>query len=138
MNMLIFSPTQIRAKVYILFASIEEDICTPKGKAYSDQTGRFPHKSTRGNQYICTLYDYDGNKILTEPLKSRQVKVIATAFTKCYERLTTYGHAVQLFVLDNECSNDLKLAVLSTDTKFELVPPHHHRRNAAERAIRTY
>ena len=133
-----FPPTQIRIKVYNLFASIKEDIFTPKEKAYSDQTGRFPHKSTHGNQYIFTLYDYDGNTILAEPLKPRQGKVIATAATKFYEQLTKHVHAVQLFVLDNECSNDLKLAILSTDVKFELVPPHQHRRNAAERAICIY
>ena len=133
-----FVPKQIKSKVYTLFASIEKDIFDPKNKAYSDLTGRFPHASSRGNQYIFVLYDYDGNVILGETLKSRQSKVIATAFTKYYQRLTQHGHAVELFVLDNECSNDLKLAILSTDAEFQLVPPHQHRRNAAERAIRTY
>ena len=126
-----FFPAQIKSKVYTLFASIEKYIFEPKEKAYSDLTGRFPHKSTRGNQYIFTLYDYDGNTILGKPLKSRQGKVIATAFTTCYERLTKHGRAVELFVLDNECFNDLKLVILSTDAKYELVPSHHHRRNAA-------
>ena len=109
-----------------------------KEKVYSDQTGRFPHKSSRGNQYIFTLYDYDGNTILAEPLKSRGGKVIAAAFTKFHSRLTRHGHEVKIFVLDNECSNDLKLVTAVADATFELVPPHTHRRNAAERAIRTY
>ena len=133
-----FFPAQIKSKVYTLFASIEKDIFDPKQKAYSDLTGRFPHTSSRGNQYIFVLCDYDGNIILGEPLKSRQGKVIATAFTNCYKRLTKHGYSVELFVLDNKCSNDLKLAILSTDAKFQLVPPHQHRRNEAERAIRTY
>ena len=30
----------------------------------------------------------------------------------------------------------MKLAILNTNSTFELVPPHQHRRNTAERAIR--
>ena len=65
-------PEKIKDKVYELFALITP--AAPKEKAYSDQTGRFPHKSTRGNQYLFTLYDYDSNAILQHPLKNRQVK----------------------------------------------------------------
>ena len=36
----------------------------PKKTAYTDQTGRFPCQSTRGNNYIFICYDYDGNTIL--------------------------------------------------------------------------
>ena len=38
-------------------------------KAYMDSTGRFPHKSTRGNEYVMVVYDYDSNAILVEALK---------------------------------------------------------------------
>ena len=40
-------------------------------------------------------------------------------------------------LVDNECSNDLKLAIIKSGGTYELVPPHQHRRNAAEKAIRT-
>ena len=36
-------------------------------KAYSDLTGRYPHISSRGNQYILTVYDYDSSGILVQP-----------------------------------------------------------------------
>ena len=39
--------------------------------------------------------------------------------------------------MDNECSSDLKLAIINSNSKYELVPPHQHRRNAAEKVIRT-
>ena len=32
-----------------------------------------------------------------------------------------YGHDVKIFVLDNECSSDLKLAILDTNSKYQLV-----------------
>jgi hypothetical protein len=33
------------------------------GKIYTDQTGRFPVVSSKGNKYIMMLYDYDSNAI---------------------------------------------------------------------------
>jgi hypothetical protein len=48
-----------------MFATITET-----GKIYTDQTGRFPVTSSRGNRYILVLYDYHTNAILTEPLKN--------------------------------------------------------------------
>ena len=59
------------------------------------------------------------------------------AFRETFERLTKNGHEVKLFVLDNECSNDLKKAITSADKQYKLVPPHQHHRNATERAIWT-
>jgi hypothetical protein len=38
-------------------------------KIYTDQTGRFPVISSKGNTYIMVLYEYDGNVILAEPIK---------------------------------------------------------------------
>ena len=40
-----------------------------KGTAYHDLNGIFPHKSSRGNEYILVNYDHDRNSILAEPLK---------------------------------------------------------------------
>ena len=39
-----------------------------KGKVFSDQTGRFPITSSRGNKYIMAMYDNDSNTILAEPM----------------------------------------------------------------------
>ena len=36
--------------------------------AYMDLTGRFPYRSSRGNEYILVRYHYDSNSILVEPL----------------------------------------------------------------------
>ena len=49
-----------------VFATIEET-----EKVYTDQTGRFPVRSSAGNQYILVLYDYDSNAILAEAHKER-------------------------------------------------------------------
>ena len=39
--------------------------------------------------------------------------------------------------MDNECSVDLKLAIIKNNGTYELVPPNQHRRNSVEKVIRT-
>jgi hypothetical protein len=43
-----------------------------------------------------------------------------------------------MYILDNEASAQLKQALAKYALTYQLVPPHLHRRNAAERAIRTF
>ena len=40
--------------------------------------------------------------------------------------------------MDNEASLTIQNALQTNDVKFQLVPPNHHRANAAERAIQTF
>ena len=40
-----------------------------KGKTYTDQTGRFPCQSSRGNNYVFICYDYDANTILVRAMQ---------------------------------------------------------------------
>ena len=60
-------PDKIEDKTYNLFCIVSP--ARPKEKAYSDLTGQFPHKSSRGNGYIFTMYDYDSITILQVPIK---------------------------------------------------------------------
>ena len=47
---------------------------------HTDQTGRFPATSTRGNQYIMVLVEVDGNYINVEPMKNRMKGSIVKAY----------------------------------------------------------
>ena len=40
-------------------------------KAYSHLTGKLPHKSSRGNQYLMVFYNYDANYINVILIKPR-------------------------------------------------------------------
>ena len=110
----------------------------PKEKAFSDLTGRFPHRSSRGTEYLLVVYHHDSNAILVEPVKNRQAAEITRAWKNIHETLKQRGEQPKIYILDNEVSNDLKKAFLKNKVNFELIPPHMHRRNAAERAIRTF
>ena len=120
------------------------DICaiiTPfntKERAYSDLTGRFPYKSSRGNEYLLVVYDYDSNAILVEPLKNRTAHVITKAWQKIHSTFKNRGVDPKLYILDNEISGEFKDALKKNTVQYQLTPPHMHRRNAAERAIRTF
>ena len=60
---------------------------------YHDLTGAFPHKSSRGNQYIYLFYDYDVNAILTQPIKNRQAATVHHALLSLHEVLQQSGNA---------------------------------------------
>jgi hypothetical protein len=107
-------------------------------KPYSDQTGKFHTPSSRGNHYIFVLYHTDTNSIHTVAIPNRLAGTIRDAWEATHKMLIHQGHPPELYVLDNECSDDLKKAFLKYNVQFQRVPPKEHRVNAAERAIRTF
>ena len=107
-------------------------------KIYTDQPGRFPKKSSRGNQYIMVLTEVDSDAILVEPMKNRTAGEMIRAYQVLIDRLNSAGIFPKLHILDNECSADLKAVIKENGMKFQLVPPHDHRRNIAEKAISTF
>jgi ribosomal protein S24E len=114
-------------------ATIEET-----GKVYTDQTGAFPTKSSNGKKYMLVMYHYDTNAILVEPLKTRHGNEILRGYQKLYTHLTNRGFKPTTHWLDNEASTTLKEFNTSEQVDYQLVPPQVHRRNSAERAIRTW
>ena len=133
-----FFPTPEKPNVpsHHCFELIESFI--PKHTAYGDLTGRFPHTSSRGNKYLFIVYDYESNAILCKPLKNRTAGEIKTAWEAVHSQLSLSGSQPGLYILDNKASFELKRAMKKNNLDFQLVPPHIHRRNAAERAIRTF
>ena len=114
------------------------DIYASVYRAYSDHTGNFPHLSARGNQYIFVYYYYNSNAILVEALPNRTSGDLTKSWTTCFTKLQYHGYASHLHILENECSENMKKAFCKNNVDFQLVPPHVHRRNAAERAIQTF
>ena len=78
------------------------------GKNYTDQTGRFPVTSRKGNKYILVAYHYDSNTIYAEPLKIRSGLDLTSAYQKIHSLLTNRGLRPHLHILYNECTNVLK------------------------------
>jgi hypothetical protein len=108
------------------------------GLTHSDLTGRLPTTSLKGNTYVLFLYEYETNKILTKPMKSRGDQEMVRAYSKLIQELVDNIFKPRLQSLVNECSNSLHSLLNQHDIQFQLAPPHMHRRKAAERAIQTF
>jgi hypothetical protein len=108
-----------------------------EGITYSDLTGIYPTKSSRGNQYIVVCYDYDTNSIQARLTKSHNATDIRDATMSMIEKLASSGHPPKLHIMDNEASVIIKTALLKHKVQYQLLPPHLHRCNSAERAIQT-
>ena len=122
-------------RTHFCFAAVIEPA---NGQIHTDQTGKFVVASNSGNNYILVLYDYDSNSILVEPLRSRTGPCILAGYQVLHARLVAAGLRPKLQRLDNECSSALKQFLVDENVDYQLVPPRLHRRNAAERAIRTF
>jgi hypothetical protein len=83
-------------------------------------------------------YIYDCNYIKFVPMKSRSALEWVKAYDSVHQELTVKGFKPKNQTLDNEASTALKNFFTVNDIAYQLVPPHCHRRNAAERAIRTF
>jgi hypothetical protein len=106
---------------------------------YMNLTGRFPSVSIRGYKYILVLHNNDtNNNILAEPMKNRSDSEAIRAYTVMYNELTIKGLRPLFQTMDNEASAALKTFITSREMKFQFIPPHIYRKNAAERAIQTF
>jgi hypothetical protein len=70
-------------------------------------------------------------------MKNRSDNEHLRAYNKLHQFLADRGFKPLLQKLDNEASNALKRNIRDKDIDFQLVPPHTHCHNAAERAIQT-
>jgi hypothetical protein len=107
-------------------------------KIYTDQPGRFPKKSSRGNQYIMVLTNVDSDAILVQLMKNRTAGEMIRAYQVLIDRLNSADIFPKLHILDNECSIELNAVIINNKTTFQLVSPHNHHRNIAKKAIQTF
>jgi hypothetical protein len=125
--------TDLGTKTHLVYAVVLD-----QGQLYTDLTGKFPVLSSKGNSYVISCYIYDCNYIKVVPVKSRSASEWVKAYDGIHQELTVKGFKPNLQTLDNEVSTALKNFFTVNNIAYQLVPPHCHRRNAAERAIRTF
>jgi hypothetical protein len=125
--------TDLGSKAHLVYAVVVD-----KGQLYTDLTGKFLVRSSKRNSYVMVWYIYDCNYFKVIPMKSRSASEWVKAYDTIHQELTVKGFKPKLQTLDNEASAALKHYFTANDVDYQLVPPHCHRRNAAERAIRTF
>jgi hypothetical protein len=82
-------------------------------------------------------YVYDCNYIKVIPMKSRSASEWVKTYGHIHQELTVKGFRPRLQTLDNKASAAVK-NFFTNYVDYQLVPPHCHLHNAAERAIRTF
>ncbi|OEU17012.1 hypothetical protein FRACYDRAFT_239613 [Fragilariopsis cylindrus CCMP1102] len=108
-----------------------------KGMTSSDQTGAFPHTSSRGNRYIMVMEDSDSGAILAVASKSRNKDHLLAGFIEMHDTLKKAGINPVLHRIDNEFSKELIEEIESRGLKYQIAPRGNHRTIPAERAIQT-
>jgi hypothetical protein len=108
-------------KTHCIYAAVVD-----AGQIYTDQTGRFPVISSRGNVSNMVLYEYDGNAIMTEPIKNNKAAELSRSFQVMEQKMTSRRLTPKLMTLDNEASKLLKDYLHDQDINFQLVPPYCH------------
>ena len=101
----------------------------------SDQTGRFPVTSFKGNQYVMVLFQTIGNNILVEPMRNRTSGQMVRAYQVLIDRMKEKGLVPTMHILDNECSAEFKNAIIENKMKYQLVPPNANREDCDKKIL---
>jgi hypothetical protein len=127
------TPAGLVSKTHLVYAVVVD-----QGQLYTDLNGKFPVRSSKGNWYVMVCYSYDCNYVKFVPMKSRSASEWVKAYDYIHQELTSKGFKPILQTLDNDASESSKCFFTTNDVDCQLVPPRCHRRNATERAIRTF
>ena len=103
-----------------------------------DATGRFPVISIDGKQYIMIFYSEHGNYIKVFAIANRTKACIVAVYEEALRFFQTKGLTPTFQRVDNEISAPYKALLDKNNITLDLVPPGQHRRNKAERALRTF
>jgi hypothetical protein len=95
--------TSLGTKTPLVYA-----VLVDQGQLYTDLTGKFPVRSSKGNSYVMVCYVYDCNYVKVIPMKSRSASEWVKAYDHIHQELTAKGFKPKLQTLDNEASAALK------------------------------
>jgi hypothetical protein len=86
-------------KTHLVYAVVFD-----QGQLYTDLTGKFPVRSSKGNSYVTVCYIYDCNYVKVVPMKSRSASGWVKAYDSIHQELTVKSFKPKLQTLDNEAS----------------------------------
>ena len=75
-----------------------------KEEIHIDQTGKFPHLSSKGNRYIMVAHNIDANYIFMDTMKNRSESQIMACYQQIVSRMKKAGLTLRKHILDNEAS----------------------------------
>jgi hypothetical protein len=91
-----------------------------------------------GSVCFLVLHHYKSNCILSTPIAGLDDKSIFEAYKTRFKELKSKGFKPKLNVMDNQAMKHIKKFLTKNECKHQLVEPHNHQVNAAERVIQTF
>ena len=86
----------------------------PRNTMFTNQTGKFPHSSSRGNNYQMITHEIDGNSTWVEPMKNQTEGEMILARRRALQQMIRYRASLQSI----KCS--ITKSTKPITTKFEL------------------
>jgi hypothetical protein len=108
------------------------------GVVYNDLTGNFPFMSIDDSVCFFVMYHYKTNAILVKTIKNLDNHSIYEAYKQLFETLEAKGYKPKMNVIDNQAMKYIKKFLTTKDCDLQVVEPHNHRVDAAERAIQMF
>ncbi len=121
-----------------IFFVFEVFVDKNSGIVYHDLTGSFPFMSLDGSLCFFVLYHYKLNCILASPIVGLEDKSIFAAYEMRFKELESKGFKPRLNIMDNQGMKHIKQFLTKNKCRLQLVEPHNHHVNVAERAIQTF
>jgi hypothetical protein len=112
------TPAGLGSKTHLVYAVVID-----QGQLYTDLTGRFLLRPSKGNWYVMICYSYDCNYVNAVPMKSRSASEWFKAYEHIHQELTSRGFKPKLQTLDNEASAALKSFLLRMMWSINLYHP---------------
>jgi hypothetical protein len=120
------TPSGLGNKTHLAYALLVD-----QGQLYTDLTGKFPVRSSKGNWYGMVCYVFECNYVKIVSMKSRSSSEWIKAYDLIHQELTAKCFKPKIQTLDNEASAAFKNFFTTNDMEYQLFPPHCHRRKAA-------
>jgi hypothetical protein len=89
--------TDLVTKTHLMYAVVVD-----QGQLYTDLTGKFPVRSSKGNSYVMVCYIYDCNYVKVVPMKSRSALEWVKEYDSIHQELTVKSFKPKLQTLDNK------------------------------------
>ena len=107
-------------------------------RLHLDAAGALPFTGRDGSKYIIIFFSEDRNYIHVIGVKSRAASEYVRAMKSALDFFARHSVDTSVVRMDNECSGEFKNFIRTGSIALELTPASQHRRNKAERAIRSF
>jgi hypothetical protein len=112
------SPLGSEEKTHLVFAVVLDH-----GQVYTDLTGSFPARSSKGNSGMMICYSYDANYIRPIAIEYKSGAEWVRSFGVVFDEMTAKGFKPKLQTMDNKASAALKNYFTEKEMSYQLTPP---------------